>query len=97
MIHLLSMPCVVMKVLSHASVKKETKRLKGFRLRTLWDVFSSDIMAVKGVSIMFTYLLIPFDYCLRNSKYKTRYTLRLRQSNALCPKAEQMQEAANRY
>ena len=54
-------------------------------------------MAVKWLSIMFTYLLIPFDYYLRNSKHKTRHTLILRQSNALCPKAEQMQETANRY
>ena len=31
--HLLSLLRVVMKVLSHASAKKKTKRLKGFKVR----------------------------------------------------------------
>ena len=37
-----------MKILSHASAKENTKRLKGFTFRTdyYWS-FSNDIMAVK--------------------------------------------------
>ena len=31
--------CVMMKILSHASVKKKTKRLKGFRFRTFSGCF----------------------------------------------------------
>ena len=43
------MLCVVMKVLSHASVKKGTKRLKVlFFISHIYWSFSSDIMAVKG-------------------------------------------------
>ena len=33
--HLLSVLCVLLKNLSHASVKKKTERLKGFRFRTI--------------------------------------------------------------
>ena len=32
--HLLSMACVLMKILSHASAKKKKKRFKGFKCRT---------------------------------------------------------------
>ena len=32
--HLLLMLCVLMKILSHASAKTKTKRLKGFKFRT---------------------------------------------------------------
>ena len=44
--HLLSALCVLIKLLSHASVK----RRKGFKFRTLLVILSSDIMAVKGLS-----------------------------------------------
>ena len=47
--HLPSMLCVLIKILSHASVKKKTKRLMGFEFRTFnVCLFSSDVMAVKG-------------------------------------------------
>ena len=49
--HLLSMLCVLMKNLSHASATKETKRLKDFKIRTFIYRFSSDVMEVKGLSI----------------------------------------------
>ena len=48
--HLLSALCVLIKLLSHASVKKKAKRRKGFKFRTLLVILSSDIMAVKGLS-----------------------------------------------
>ena len=46
--HLLSMLCVLIKFLSHASAKKKTKRLKGSKFRSYLS-FSSDITAVKGL------------------------------------------------
>ena len=39
-----------MKILSHASAKKKTKRIKGFKFRTFMS-FSNDIMAVKGLKL----------------------------------------------
>ena len=47
--HLLSMLCVWMKILSHASAKKETKKAEGFQISRLYWSFSSDIKAVKGL------------------------------------------------
>ena len=38
-----------MEILSHASVKKKTKRLKGFNFHTFYGWFSNDIMAVEGL------------------------------------------------
>ena len=37
--HLLSMLCVLMAILSHASVKKKTKKLKGFKIHTFTGCF----------------------------------------------------------
>ena len=39
-----------MEILSHASAKKKTKRLKVFKFRLFRGSFSNDIMAVKGLS-----------------------------------------------
>ena len=44
---LLSMLGKFMKILSHASAKKKTKRLRGFKFHTLKWSFSSDLAAVK--------------------------------------------------
>ena len=53
--HLLSMLCVVMKVLSHASPKKKTKKVKGFKFRTFMGAwFSDNIMAVMGLGSTFS-------------------------------------------
>ena len=45
--HLLSMLCVLMKILSNASAKKKTKRLKGFKFRSFIGRFQ---VTVKGLS-----------------------------------------------
>ena len=37
--HLLSMPCVLVKILSHTSAKKKTKRLQGFKFHTFTGHF----------------------------------------------------------
>ena len=37
--HLLSMQCILMKVLSHTSVKKKTERLKHFKFHTFTGHF----------------------------------------------------------
>jgi len=47
--HLLSMLCILMKILSHASAKKEDKNDQGFQIWHFYWSFSSDIMAVKGL------------------------------------------------
>ena len=50
------MLCVSMQILSRATAKKKTERVKGFKLCTfIWSfpndiMFPSDIMAVKGLS-----------------------------------------------
>jgi len=44
-----------MKILSCACAEKKTKRLKGFRFRILWVVFS-DIMAVKRLKVSVPFL-----------------------------------------
>ena len=46
--HLLSVPCVLIIVISHANAKKKTKTLKGLKFRTFNWSFSSD-MTVKGL------------------------------------------------
>ena len=38
-----------MEILSHASVKRKTKRLKGFKFCTFMGRFQNNIMAVKGL------------------------------------------------
>ena len=43
------MLCVLMKILSHASAKKEDKNDQGFQIWHFYWSFSSDIMAVKGL------------------------------------------------
>ena len=48
-INLLSLLCVLMKILSHASAKKKTKRLKGFEFHIITGLFSSYTMAEKGL------------------------------------------------
>ena len=53
--HLFSMLCALMKVLSHASVKKKTKKLKGFKFHAFYGSFSNDIMAVKGLKNKFLF------------------------------------------
>ena len=44
---------VLLKILSHASAKKKTKMFKGLKFRTfvksIYWLFSSDIMTVKGL------------------------------------------------
>ena len=47
--HLLSLLCVLIKILSHSSAKKKTEKLKGFDFRTFSWSCSSDITAVKGL------------------------------------------------
>ena len=51
LLHLFSVLCILMKILSHASAKKKTKTEKGLRVSNfaLLLLFSSDIMAVKGL------------------------------------------------
>ena len=44
------MLCVLMEILSHASAKKKTKGLKGFPILHFHWSFSSNIMAVKGLT-----------------------------------------------
>ena len=43
------MLCVLVKILSHASGKKKTKRLTDFKFCNFIGSFSGDIMAVKGL------------------------------------------------
>ena len=47
---LMSMLCVLMKILRHVSAKKKTKRLKNSKFRTFLGSFSINIMAVKGLT-----------------------------------------------
>ena len=47
--NLLSILCVLMKILSNANAKKKTKRFKDIIFRTFIVSFSSDIMAAKGL------------------------------------------------
>ena len=42
---------VLMAILSHASVKKKTKKAYGFQTLHFYWLFSSDIMAVKGLMV----------------------------------------------
>ena len=61
------MLCVLMKILSHASAKKKTKRLKGFEFRTVIS-FSSDIMAEKRLTerkIAAKHMVVVFFVCKR--------------------------------
>ena len=51
------MLCGLIKILLHASAKKKTERLKGFKFRTFNGRFSSDIIAVKGLRA-----LLPLAY-----------------------------------
>ena len=51
--HRLSMLCVLMETFSHASAKKKTKQLKGFKFRTVIGRFENEIMAVKGLRLFF--------------------------------------------
>ena len=46
--HLLSVLCVLMKILSHASAKRKTKRLT-LQILNIYVLFSSDIVAVKAL------------------------------------------------
>ena len=46
------MLCVLIKVLSHANVKKKTNVL-GFKISHFYWSFSSDIIAVKGLKPFF--------------------------------------------
>ena len=46
----IEMLCLLMKILSHASAKKKTKRLKGFKFRTVIGRFQvKGLMAVNGL------------------------------------------------
>ena len=53
MTDLLSIPCVLMKILSHGklNVTKITKRLRNFKFCTFISIFLSNTMAVKGLSL----------------------------------------------
>ena len=48
-LHLLSMLCVSMKILSHDSAKKKTKRIQVFKCLHFYELFLSDITAVSGL------------------------------------------------
>ena len=43
------MLCISMKILSHASVKKTTKKADGFQILHFYGSFSSNLLAVKGL------------------------------------------------
>ena len=45
---LFSVLCILIKILSHASVNQKRKRPKGLKFHSYW-LFSSDIVAVKGL------------------------------------------------
>ena len=49
--NLISILCVLMKFLSHINAKSKTKRTNNFKFRTFNIPFSSNIMAVKGLTL----------------------------------------------
>ena len=47
--NMFSVLCILMEILSHASAKTKTKRLKVFNISHFYGSFSGDLMAVKGI------------------------------------------------
>ena len=52
---------VLMKILSHASAKKKTKKAYGFQISPFYWSFSSGIMAVKRLSRRVMYDVNPIE------------------------------------
>ena len=52
------MLCILMKILSYAGTEKKTKKLKGFRFRTFTGRFPSDIVAAKGLRVVFVVVVV---------------------------------------
>ena len=66
MTRLPSVLCVLMKIFSQASAKKKTKMLKGFKFPKLYWLFSSEIVAVKGVNLQSVALPTKLVYIVSN-------------------------------
>ena len=56
---------VLIKILSHASAKKKTKRFKDFKFHILLLVVYTDIMAVKGLNLLLSTLESGFSAFFR--------------------------------
>ena len=79
------MLCALMEFLSHDSAKSKDRNSYGFQMLHFHWSFSSDIVAVKGVSTMFTYCHHQSGFCIKMGSCETHL------NTAVIVKGEQSQ------
>ena len=89
-IHLLSVLCVLMEILSHAGAEKEDKKVSGFKISYFYWSFSGDTMAVKGLIITTIIRNIytapnPTRLAQSTSQFKTRTNITIKTRNMHTP------------